>query len=255
MLINLQKYKSNKLTVTSIPEEPGIYIFWQNHKPIYIGKAINLKRRLDSYFATKLAPKTAAMTSDANYISYIKVPSEIEALLLEAELIWKHKPKYNQALKDDKHPLYIMITKEEFPRVIMCKRDELDIVHQKTFGPFPSTSNMRYVLKLLRPIFPYANHSPGKKPCLYSQLGLCNPCPSYVVQIEDLNLKKLMKNEYLKNVRYIKGILSGRIKTVHNNLQKEMNNFAESENFEEAKLTKDKIRRLEYITRPAIMNL
>jgi len=64
-----------------------------------------------------------------------------------------------------------------------------------------------------------------------------------------------MKNEYLKNVRYIKGILSGRIKTVHNNLQKEMNNFAESENFEEAKLTKDKIRRLEYITRPAIMNL
>src|SRR3989344_4857546 len=106
-----KKIKTKNIDLSQLPQTPGVYIFYdQTQTRIYIGKAKNLKSRLSSYFVNKLAPKTAAMVAESDELNYIKVDSEIEALLLEARLVRKYMPKYNSELKDDKSPLYIGIT-------------------------------------------------------------------------------------------------------------------------------------------------
>lgn len=252
MLNRLEKIPATRDSVKEIPLEAGVYVFWGEKKPIYIGKAINLRRRLESYFRRDVLEKTAQMVAAAKNLSYIKVTSEMEALLLEADLVWTHQPKYNTALKDDKHPLYIMITKEEYPRVLAVRRAELNVPHQKIFGPFPSSYNLRYVLKLLRPIFPYGNHEPGKKACLYSQMGLCVPCPSDAANEKDESVKAKLRKEYLANIRNMKGVLSGRIKKVRVELETAMLAAAKKEEFESAAEMREKIARLDYITSPVM---
>jgi excinuclease ABC subunit C len=222
----------------TIPETPGVYTFWQAKKPIYVGKAINLKNRLSSYFNLNLLPKTRRMVSEADKITFVRVNSEFEALLLEAKLIRQHQPKYNTISKDDKHPLYITITSDEFPRVITTRRGG-------TFGPFPSSANVRYVLKMLRRIFPFADHKVGKRACMYSQIGLCYPCPSTIKSKAD-------KKVYLRNIRSIRSILDGRIISVKKALAKKMEDLSADQAFEEAALLRNKIQRLEYITKPRI---
>lgn len=251
MLSNLERIKSQKSEIKHVPEEAGVYIWWHGDTPIYIGKAINLRRRLDSYFAAKLIKKTADMVAESDSISMIKVQTEIEALLLEADLVWKHQPKYNSALKDDKHPLYIMITKEEYPRVIPVRRAELGEAHRKIFGPFPATHIMRRVLKMLRPIFHYGNHAPSKRVCLYHQMGLCDPCPSQIANETDPVLKELLKYKYMQNVKNVTGVLSGRIKNVRNELEHLMHEESKKQNYELAEEAKRQIARLDYITTPS----
>src|SRR5579859_5695853 len=121
-----------------ISSEPGVYLFKDiKGTVIYVGKAKNLKNRLDSYFSTTLLPKTAQMMANATNLSYIKVMSEFEALLLEANLIKKYRPKYNIALKDDKSPLYIGITKDKYPRVITLRKPEIkNYKLTKYYGPY-----------------------------------------------------------------------------------------------------------------------
>ncbi len=219
-----------------LPESAGVYIFFGDQTPIYIGKAINLKRRVSSYFDLDLAPKTARMVSSANFISHIRVNSELESLLLEAKLIRKYMPKYNVISKDDKHPLYITITKDSFPRVISTRKDG-------TFGPFPSSRNVKSVLKMLRRIFPYSDHKLGKRACFYSHIGLCNPCPNQIKKPEE-------KKKYLKNIRNIKLILEGNINKIKKDLEKEMEVASKNQDFEMAAEIRDQIQKLEYITKP-----
>lgn len=139
----------------NLPETPGIYIFWGKgqpagaDKPIYVGKAVNIKKRLESYFRLNLAPKTAKMLSQAESVSFIKVDSELEALLLEAKLIKRHQPKYNFIAKDDKHPLYIVITNEKYPRVVACRKPYA-VSHKHSYGPFPSSAKVYSTLRMLR---------------------------------------------------------------------------------------------------------
>lgn len=167
----------DKQVVSTIPENPGVYIFKKDSQVIYVGKAINLKRRVRSYFDLHLLPKTKKMVSEANNLKFIIVSSEFEALLLEAKLIKKFQPKYNVIAKDDKHPLYIAITKEEFPRVIAVRKlITSNYSLMASYGPFPSSHNVYSVLKMIRRIFPYSDHKIGKRVCLYSHIGLCNPC-------------------------------------------------------------------------------
>jgi excinuclease ABC subunit C len=221
-----------------IPEVSGVYTFWKDKTPIYIGKAVNLKSRISSYFALNLLPKTSRMVTEADNITYLKVDSEFEALLLEAKLIRLNQPKYNSALKDDKHPLYITITKEEFPRIITSRASG-------DFGPFPSSTNVKQVLKMIRRIFPFSDHKIGKGQCLYSQIGLCNPCPS---TIKD----DVAKGKYLLNIRRIRAILKGNIKNVKSDLDKDMSMLSKQNRYEEAIEIREKIKRLEYITQPRI---
>lgn len=250
--INQQNLQTvSKQHIKDSPENAGIYVFLDKNKlPIYIGKAKNLKRRLASYLSKDLALKTSAMISDAKYFSFIKVTSEIESLLLEAKLVHSYLPKYNSQLKDDKHPLYIRITKEVFPRVLTARKADLVNSKDHYFGPFPSSTNVKSVLKMLRRIFPYAQHPLGKRKCLYAHIGLCNPCPNEIILIADENEKLEKQKQYFSNIRMIKAFLKGKLGIVKSNLEKKMLAYSKSEKFEQAKELRNKIEQIEYITQP-----
>ncbi len=241
-----------KVSLPNLPETAGVYLFKKSSRPIYVGKAINLKRRVSSYFDLDLEPKTSKMVSEADSLDFIRVNSELESLLLEAKLIRKHMPHYNIAAKDDKHPLYIVITKEEFPRVISARKlisNHYSLI--ANYGPFPSSTTVRSVLRMIRKIFPYSDHKPGKRPCLYSHIGLCNPCPNQIAD-EKTSASSSSKSKYLRNIRNIKAVLSGKFVSVRRNLEKEMNQLSEDQKYEEASLIRDQIQKLDYITQPQI---
>ena len=193
----------------------------------------------------ELMGKTAKMVSEATGLSYIRVDSELESLLLEARLIRKYMPHYNVAAKDDKNPLYIRITKEKYPRVITARKISESEKNLAFYGPFPSSTSVRSVLRMLRRIFPYSDHKVGKRGCLYSHIGLCNPCPNSIEQLS-------MKKQYHKNIKRIKSVLSGKFAGVRNELEKEMEEFSKLQKYEVAKLVRDQLNHLDYITRPQI---
>ncbi len=245
---NLQEKRN---VAKSFPESAGVYVFFKSSEVIYIGKAINLKRRVLSYFDLELETKTAKMVSEAESIAFIKVISELEALLLEARLIRKYMPRYNIAAKDDKHPLYIVITKEKYPRIITVRKIDINKVPDlAVYGPFPASNSVRSVLKMLRRIFPYSDHKIGKRGCLYSHIGLCDPCPSEIEQLAINNQQFAMKKQYVKNIRRINAVLSGKFDGVRKDLTKEMDGLAREEKYEEAAEIRNKIRNLDYITQP-----
>jgi len=249
LLTKLPKTKISPKNHLELPESPGIYIYFKNRLPIYVGKANNLKRRVSSYFSLNLESKTARLMAEAKYISYIKVSSELEALLLEAKLIKDYLPKYNIISKDDKHPLYIQITDEKYPRVITVRKPDLkNVPNLETYGPFPSSTNVKSVLKMIRRIFPYSEHKIGKRGCLYSQIGLCNPCPNDIENIKDQRLKTKTRKVYLRNLKHIKTILDGNIISVKQSLTKEMDIYSKKQDYENAAKERNKIERLEYIT-------
>ncbi|MFZ5932662.1 MAG: hypothetical protein ACOYT7_01050, partial [Patescibacteria group bacterium] len=153
---------------------------------------------------------------------------------------------------DDKHPIYIRITKEVYPRVITARRIEQKEKNLAFFGPFPSSANVRSVLRLLRRIFPYSEHKIGKRPCLPSHLGLCNPCPNLVANLKDEKIKKELIRAYLINIRRLKGVLAGRFGKVREELDYEMLKKSKEEKYEEAQAVKEQIARLTYITQTVI---
>jgi excinuclease ABC subunit C len=232
-----------------IYEGPGVYCFLMEDGPIYIGKAINLKNRLTNYLQNNLEAKTKKMVSSADFVTYIKVSSDLEALLLEAELIRKYQPLYNTASKDDKRALYIRITKEKYPRVVTCRK--IETLKKDTtvfFGPFPSSTNVRLVLRQIRRIFPYADHKAGKRPCLLSQIGLCAPCPNLIETIAEGKGKNQLLSEYRANIRMIVKILQRKNGLAKNELIKKMRTAARSELFEDALRYREQLKRLEYIS-------
>jgi excinuclease ABC subunit C len=235
-----------------LPESAGIYLFLKKDAPIYVGKAINLKRRVSSYFDLKLDPKTSRMIKEAEKFSFIQVESELSALLLEAKLIHRYLPKYNIVAKDDKHPLYIRITKEKYPRVITARKIAQKEPNLAFYGPFPSSKNVYSVLRMIRRIFPYSDHTLGKRGCIYSHIGLCNPCPNEIEHSTKYTVQSELKSKYLKNIKTIKSILDGNIGKVKKNLEKEMDKFSKQQKYEEAGKARDQIKKLEYITQPQL---
>ncbi len=233
-----------KETLSTLPEKPGVYLYHDSdNRIIYVGKAVNLKNRVRSYFQApeKLGPKTAALVSNIDRIEYWEVDSEIEALLLEAELIKLHKPRYNIILKDDKSYLYIKIaTNEDIPNVTTSRRENIKGVTY--FGPFPSAQTAKSVLKTIRRVFHYCSCKAGQntqKPCFYNHINLC-PAPR-AAEISE----KEYRDEYLKQIILF---LSGKKKQLIKELEKEMNVASEELNFEEAAKIKKKIDDLLYIT-------
>lgn len=233
-----------KNSLPDLPEESGVYIFSDSESVIYVGKANNLKRRILSYFDLHLEQKTQKMINQATGLKFIKVNNELEALLLEAKLIKKHLPKYNIIAKDDKHPLYIVITDDKFPRIITCRKLET-VTGKWSYGPFPSTRNIFFVLKMIRRIFPFSDHKIGKRACLYSHIGLCNPCPNTAIN----NYQFII---YKQNIKNIKRILDGKINILKSELVKDMRMHAKHESYETAQEIKEKLEKLEYITRPRL---
>lgn len=235
-----------------IPETAGVYSYFHNGNVIYVGKAINLKKRISSYFDLDLDIKTARMISEATHLSYIQVDSELEALLLEAKLIRTYLPHYNIAAKDDKHPLYIRITKEEFPRVIVARKIAESEKNLAFYGPFPSSRSVYSVLRMIRRIFPYSDHKIGKRACIYSHIGLCSPCPSEILTLNDDDKRKELTKVYRKNIRFIKSILDGKVDSLEKKLERDMKSLSNQQKYEDAARIRNQINHLEYITRPSL---
>lgn len=220
---------------------PGVYLFEnQKGEVIYVGKAKNLKKRVSSYFNNpkKLGEKTRRLVSETAKVKSVKVESEIESLLLEANLIQKYKPKYNVKLADSKrYPLIEITLGDKYPKVLIVRRESNK--KSRYFGPYPNVGDMRNVLKIARRIFPFQsvlNHP--KKACFYHHLNLC-PCPEV-----------FLNNNYRKNINHLVNFLSGHTKKVIADLKRELKNFVKDEEYEKAGETQKKIETINLITSP-----
>lgn len=240
-----------------LPESSGVYFFldkkW-NYKSmppkdtiLYVGKATVLKDRVSSYFSNDLintrGVKLLSMVENAKDIFYIETKSVLEAILLESKYIKELKPFFNTKEKDDKSYSYVVITKEEFPRVLIMRGREIEkdktLNIQKKIGPFISKGELVEIMKFIRKIFPYRDKCKiqEKKPCFNYQLGLC---PGTCIGL-------INKKDYNKNIQNIIKILDGKISTLIKNLEKEMNTLARENNFESAASIRDKIKAFNYI--------
>lgn len=228
-----------KEQIKKLPDTPGIYQFYDNENNlIYVGKSISVKKRVASYFTrTSLGPKTDLMVQKIAFVGHIKVFSEFEALLLEAQMIRNNQPFFNSIARDDKSPIYIKITNDQIPLITLQRKRSLGAA-RFTKGPFPSAKVARSILKMIRRIFPYCHHKNPQKPCLYVHLGLC-PFPYQ---------KKESANAYKKTIANIKKLLSGQIKELMAQLSKEMSLYAKIQDYERAGVVKKQIEGLQYLT-------
>lgn len=208
---------------------------------MYVGKAKDLKRRVNQYFDRGIQdPKTIRLVSEIRGIQVIKTHSEFDALLLEARLIRKHNPKYNIIAKDDKSPLYLCIsTDEQLPRITYVRKSSItQNPKRQYFGPFQSGKTIKKVMRQLRMIIPYCTQKVRDgKPCFYTHLGLCNPCPSVLTTSKDMQLIKL----YQTHSKQISDILSGKSLTVLHDMEDRMKQLAAQNKFEEAEKEKHEI--------------
>lgn len=247
--------------VKRFPQRPGIYRFKNAAGVIiYVGKALSLKDRVRSYLGTNRTSKTDRLMHEAVDVDYIETGSEFEALLLEAKLIKKEQPRYNVALRDDKSYLYIFIsTKETYPKIFTTRKPKAENkqtnntfegMRGEYFGPFTSAGDVRLVLADLRRIFPFCQQKTiGKRACFYSHIGLCRPCPSAIEKM-DGSEKKAQQKVYRRNVLTIRRILLGKLPSVTQQIEKEMQSASHREAFEEAALLRNQWRRLIRLTKP-----
>ncbi len=226
-----------------MPEDFGVYLFLdEKSNVLYVGKAKNLKLRVASYFGAieSLPPKTASLVSRIYKISHILVESELEALLLEANLIKKYNPSYNVRWTDGKAYPFIKITvKDMFPAVLQVRK--IDDPKAVYFGPYPNIGDVRKILKMIRRIFPYQsvkNH--GKKPCLYHYLNLCPCLPAFNSEV--------LRRKYRQTIKMIIAFLEGKKEYILKLLFDKMKTAAKNENFEEAKLIKKQIDTINVVT-------
>lgn len=229
----------------SLPGLPGVYQFLdENNNVLYVGKAKNLKKRVSSYFVNQklLGQKTLALVSQIKQIKVTVVESELESLLLEAEYIKKFLPKYNIRLTDGKaYPLIRITIHDEYPKVLTAR--SIDDPKSLYFGPYPSSTAVKMVLKTMRRIFPFqavVNHP--NRVCLYNHLNLC-PCPP-VFNSEQF------KKDYKKNINHLVKFLEGNTKNVIKDLEKERDRFSEDEEFEKAQNVQKQIDSIKYVTSP-----
>ena len=177
-----------KLKIENLPDSPGCYLMKSGGKIIYVGKAVNLKNRVRQYFydSRQHTPKVRAMVEKVDDFDIVLVDGELEALILECNLIKLHRPWYNILLKDDKHYPYIRVNMADaYPAVELVRRPEKD--GAKYFGPFMSATVVREMMDVVRTVFPIRSCvkalSPGRvqRPCVHHQIGRCpGPCAGLI---------------------------------------------------------------------------
>ena len=234
----------NKLAL--LPDQPGCYLMKdKNGTIIYVGKAKILKNRVRSYFTGSHNTKTERLVSEIEDFEYIVTESNIEALLLEINLIKKNDPKYNIMLKDDKTYPFLKITNEKYPRLVITRK----VLKDKAlyFGPHPDVGAANETKKILDRLFPLRKCKPSqtKEPCLYYHLGQCL-CPYYF----DVDPKV-----YAKIVDEVKNFLNGGHEKIESEIHQKMEKAAENMEFEKAAEYRDQIRAIETImTRQKMTN-
>jgi len=233
--------KSN-LKNFKLPEKPGVYLFKMADSILYIGKATSLRDRVRSYFSKDImvtrGPHILDMTVKADRVEHQVTDSVLEALILEANLIKKYKPKYNTKEKDNKSFNYVCITKDKLPRVLVIRGRGLDKkLYSKIYGPFPNGSQLREAMKIIRRIFPYIDDDSIKKNNreFYRQLGLTP------------------MGEYKNNIKNLKLFFEGKKKSIIINMKKEMLAFAKKKEFEKAGEIKNRIFALDHINDIALI--
>lgn len=244
----------------SLPYSPGVYIFKSDAGEIlYVGKATSLRDRVGSYFQKKpgfVRPIEMFIHEIAD-IEIRKTDTVLEAYILEQGLIKDLQPKYNAMGKDDKSFVYVIVTKEEFPRFLVMRKTDLDmdskkilspknkVQYAKLFGPYTSRRQIDTALKILRKIFPYhSRNEHSEKGCLDYQIGLC-PGPYD---------GKITRRDYRKNIRGIEMILRGKKSALVRELQKEMEKCSEKEDFECAADKRNRIFALKHIQDIALIS-
>ena len=216
-----------------LPDKPGVYLMHdKNDTIIYVGKAVVLKNRVRQYFQSSRgkSPKIQRMVEQIAWFEYIVVDSEMEALILECNLIKEHQPKYNTMLKDDKHYPYIRLTvNEDYPRIMLARERKKD--KAKYFGPYTSGQAVHDSIDLLKKTYFIRSCNKvlprdiGKeRPCLYYHMGQCKaPCQGYV-----------SKEEYHENIGQVEEFLNGNYALITKRLEEQMMKFSEEMEFEKA---------------------
>jgi len=244
-----------KLQLSTLPSSPGVYQYYDaDQKLLYVGKAINLKKRVSSYFTKKHDNgRTRLLVKKIVTIKHIVVATETDALLLENNLIKKYQPRYNVLLKDDKTYPWICIKKERFPRVFSTRRVIKD--GSEYFGPYTSMKTVHTLLDLIRGLYPLRNCNydlaqkkieAGKyKVCLEYHLGNClGPCEG-----------KYLQEQYDQNITAIREILKGNFKDSINYFKGRMQSHAAAMEFEDAQRIKEKLEVLQnYQAKSTIVN-
>lgn len=225
-----------KERISELPQTSGIYLMKNAHgKVIYIGKAINIRKRVQSYFrknAHSQHPKTDLLVTEIRKIDFVETASEAEALILEASKIKEYKPKYNIELLDDKSYPLIAVTKEAYPR-LSIERPHRRLKTVKYYGPYVKVGLVREAVTIIRKIFHFRTcHPLPKKECLDYHIGLCDaPC-----------IKNITKKDYQKNMRHVKLILEGKKDTLYKDLKKDMEGYVKKQEFEKAAKVRDQLR-------------
>lgn len=242
-----------ELPKQKLPDSSGVYFFLGPRKKIlYIGKATSLKNRVRSYFVEdinqKRSPLIEKMVEEAVSIEFTETDSVLEALILETNLIRTHKPYYNTRSKDDKSYNHLVITNEEFPRVLVVRGKDLTEKFTQSevkyeFGPFPSGTLFKEALKIVRKLFQFYD---TKQPLNKEKSKLSKGKIDFNRQI-GLYPDKQTKVEYAKTIRHIKLFFEGKKKVIITELEKEMMKLAKLQNFEEAQQIKKRIFALNHI--------
>src|SRR3989344_3034318 len=228
----------NFLDRSKVPHKSGVYQFKDNSsRVIYVGKAIDLYSRVSSYFSSDVSLKTKSLVEKIVAVDTIIVESELEALILEANLIKKYKPQFNVRLLDDKDYLYIGLTQEDFPKVITLRRMDLKKM-KKYWGPYPSSRTVRETLKQLRKIFPWCSGKDNRRACFYYHLRLC---PGACVGL-------INKEEYGKIINRFSRFLDGKKEELIAELTAEMTKVSNEQRFEEAGKIKKMLDGITYMT-------
>lgn len=249
---------SIKRKLDTAPKKPGVYMFRDDKgEVIYVGKAVNLPSRTKSYFANykRLDPRIQAMVENARDLEYLTVDNEIEAFLLESNLIKKYMPHYNRAGKDDKNYLWIEIQSQlDFPIVRTVREKKLKKADY--FGPFPNVGAVRRMLKQLRKVFKYHStsrvieervdkddnkyiYTSDNTPCFHYHLGLCSGACMGIIP----------KEEYRKQINDLKRFLRSDHKELKADYKKQMEQFSQDKDYEKAADMRDKLRDLELLTK------
>ena len=249
---------SQEFAQKNFPDNPGVYFFLGSHQEIlYIGKATSLRDRVRSYFAPDVIETRGRLIVDmvalAKDVQFTKTDSVLEALLLEANLIRIHLPKYNTKEKDNKSYNYVVFSKEAFPKITVVrgrtllgknKSDQPALIKNALayYGPFPHGAQLREALKIIRRIFPYRDDkcipaeeqlALGKRPrpCFNRQIGLCpGVCTGEV-----------SKEEYAQTIKNLRLFFEGQKKTLIKNLEKEMAEYADAHQFEKAAAIRERM--------------
>ena len=223
-----------KQQIKLMPKLPGCYQYFdKNNEIIYIGKAKNLYNRVNSYFVGKKdSPKLQVMVPQIKRVECIVVNTEVEALILESELIKKYKPKYNVLLKDDKKFPYFLITQEEYPRITVVRKANKNLQKGKFFGPYTDSRAMYCTLETLGKIFPLKKCKTPKfksRPCLYYDIGqCCAPCQ-----------KLISSEDYKKILKDVEMFLSGRQSELLKAIEEQMKKASDNLEFEKAARYRD----------------